>query len=416
LSLAPLRNRSLSSLSGGQAQRVAIGSVLTAHPKILVLDEPTSALDPASAEEVLAVLQRLVHDNNLTVLLAEHRLERVVQYADSVIWVPSDGGPPLHASPADIMAVAPVYPPVVRLGRSQGWSPLPLSVRDARRLAGELRDRLPAQPAHSRPPASAPKPLATVTGLDVSYGRRLALDGVDLTLHAGEIVALMGRNGAGKSTLFATLSGSIRPAAGQVRLLGPNTDATGVAPHQLRPRALIDLIALVPQQPGDLLYGDDVADECRIADRDSSVPPGTCAELLAGIAGDLDLGRHPRDLSEGERLALALAVVLTARPALIALDEPTRGLDYVAKARLVAILRRLAGDGQGIVLATHDTELAAEVADRVVVLADGAVVTDGPVREVLTQSPVFAPQIAKVLSPLPYLTVSDVTIGLVLNR
>jgi energy-coupling factor transport system ATP-binding protein len=135
LSLADLRDRPLASLSAGQAQRVAIGAVLTAHPKVLVLDEPTSALDPASAEEVLAVLLRLVHDNGLTVLLAEHRLERVLQYADSVIWVPGGGQPIVHGDPATVIGQAPVFPAVVGLARLAGWHPSPLSVRDARRHA-----------------------------------------------------------------------------------------------------------------------------------------------------------------------------------------------------------------------------------------------------------------------------------------
>ncbi|MBO4260842.1 ABC transporter ATP-binding protein, partial [Streptomyces griseorubiginosus] len=142
LGLADLRARPISTLSGGQQQRVAIGSVLTPHPKALVLDEPTSALDPAAAEEVLAVLQRLVHDLGTTVLLAEHRLERVIQYADQVVVLPALGSPPQLGTPAEMMATSPVYPPVVELGRLAGWTPLPLTVRDARRQATDLRNRL----------------------------------------------------------------------------------------------------------------------------------------------------------------------------------------------------------------------------------------------------------------------------------
>ncbi|MET8565053.1 ABC transporter ATP-binding protein, partial [Streptomyces flaveolus] len=155
LGLAGLRGRPIATLSGGQRQRVAIGSVLTPHPRVLVLDEPTSALDPAAAEEVLAVLQRLVHDLGTTVLMAEHRLERVIQYADRVVLLPAPGAAPVTGPPAEVMAVSPVHPPVVALGRLAGWSPLPLTVRDARRQAAPLRARLattapagtPAHPA-----------------------------------------------------------------------------------------------------------------------------------------------------------------------------------------------------------------------------------------------------------------------------
>ena len=123
---------------------------------------------------------------------------------------------------------------------------------------------------------------------------------------------------------------------------------------------------------------------------------------------------HPRDLSEGQRLALALAVVLAGKPPLVLLDEPTRGLDYGAKSRLVTSLRSLAAQGHGVLVATHDVELVAELADRVVVIADGEIVTDGPTHAVLAGSPAFAPQVAKVMHPQPWLTVADVAAALAL--
>ncbi|MFF9175886.1 ATP-binding cassette domain-containing protein [Streptomyces sp. NPDC014793] len=582
LGLADLRDRPIATLSGGQRQRVAIGSVLTPHPRVLVLDEPTSALDPAAAEEVLAVLQRLVHDLGTTVLMAEHRLERVIQYADRVVLLPAPGAAPLHGDPAEVMAVSPVYPPVVGLGRLAGWSPLPLTVRDARRRAAPLRDRLtgprhphteeppteppadhplrgtptgtdtlpidtpaadapspvakapasetsppqptgphslasepngptgsPAQspeptdtpsddasppepkapasggapanpPAHlpsprrglfrraaaeplRRPapgrhsgsalpadeprrtgaapasgrgiPAHAPAPeaapalpaprrrlfrrgsaplgpgsavprVAEVRGLGVRRGPVTALRHVDLSVARGETVALMGRNGAGKSTLLGSLVGLVEPTGGSVRV-------GGAVPHRTPPRELVRRVGLVPQEPRDLLYADTVAAECAAADRDAGAEPGTCralvSELLPGISDDT----HPRDLSEGQRLALALAVVLAARPPLLLLDEPTRGLDYAAKARLVAVLRALAADGHAIVLATHDVELAAEIAHRVVLLADGEVIADGPTAEIVVSSPSFAPQVTKILAPQRWLTVSEVREALV---
>ncbi|MGV9314425.1 ABC transporter ATP-binding protein [Streptomyces sp. NPDC003691] len=426
LGLAGLRERPIATLSGGQRQRVAIGSVLTAHPRVLVLDEPTSALDPAAAEEVLAVLQRLVHDLGTTVLMAEHRLERVVQYADRVVLLAEPGAAPLSGTPGEIMAVSPVYPPVVALGRLAGWDPLPLSVRDARRRAADLRERLgdpapgavpadsgtvPAEsgtvPAESgtTPAESGGEPVAGLTDVGVRHGRVTALRDIDVTFTGGETVALMGRNGAGKSTLLASLVGLVEPVSGKVSV-------GGAVPHRTRPRDLIRRVGLVPQEPRDLLYADTVAAECAAADADAGAAPGTClglvAELLPGVAEET----HPRDLSEGQRLALALAVVLTARPPLLLLDEPTRGLDYAAKARLVAVLKDLAARGHAIVLATHDVELAAELARRVLVLADGEIVADGPMAEVVVGSPAFAPQVAKVLAPRRWLTVAQVEAAL----
>ncbi|MFJ6723886.1 ABC transporter ATP-binding protein [Streptomyces sp. NPDC091281] len=437
LGLAGLRARPISTLSGGQRQRVAIGSVLTPHPRVLVLDEPTSALDPAAAEEVLAVLLRLVHDLGTTVLLAEHRLERVLQYADRVALLPAPGAAPVLGTPAEVMAVSPVFPPVVALGRLAGWTPLPLTVRDARRRAQPLRDRLAdrtpppdpgpgpaaapspttATPAPTPAPASAarrwgrkqpaaPAPTgpalpAEIRALSVRRDGVQALRRVDLTVSPGETVALMGRNGAGKSTLLSTLVGLVEPSSGAVR-------AGGAVPHRTAPRDLVRRVGLVPQEPRDLLYAETVAAECVAADRDAHAAPGTCRALVSELLPGVPDGTHPRDLSEGQRLSLALAVVLAARPPLLLLDEPTRGLDYAAKARLVTLLRGLAAAGHAIVLATHDVELAAELAHRVVLLAEGEVIADGPTAEVVVSSPSFAPQVTKILAPQEWLTVPQV--------
>ena len=421
LGLHELRNRPLGALSGGQQQRVAIGSVLTAGPRVLVLDEPTSALDPAAAEEVLAALTRLVHDLGITVLLAEHRLERVVQYADRVVLVGGPGQPVVCGEPAEILAGAPVVPPVVELGRLAGWSPLPLSVRDARRAAADLRTRLaPLVPVATRsgmrsvPPvvrnvgqndAGRGEVVARAEGLHASYGPVAALRDVDVELRAGEVVALMGRNGAGKSTLLSHLVGLKVPGRGRV-LVG------GREPHSLPAREVVRSAGLVPQDAGLLLYHDTVAAECTAGDRDADLAPGTTRAVLDRLVPGIDPRAHPRDLSEGQRLALALAVVLAAEPPLVLLDEPTRGLDYPAKHRLVRILGDLAAEGRAVVLATHDVEVVAEVADRAIVLAEGEIVADGPAREVVVHSPVFAPQVAKVLAPEPWLTVGEVAAAL----
>ncbi|NED98320.1 ATP-binding cassette domain-containing protein [Phytoactinopolyspora alkaliphila] len=466
LGLADVRRRALSTLSGGQRQRVAIGAVLAAHPRILVLDEPTSALDPQAAEDVLAALHRLVHDLGTTVLLAEHRLERVVQYADHVLYLPGDGKV-IDGAPGEIMRTATVAPPVVELGKLAEWSPLPLSIRDARRAASGLRERLadvdpgvgaraitviqehrgsagstpgteatgqrrgpwwrpfsrfrPGHHAQAALPAGTSGDLsvsdgggaghasvgrtgavlAEVSGLAVRYGETVALRGVDVVIHGHEVVAVMGRNGAGKSSLLGAMAGLIEPAAGSVRV-------GGIDPRSAEPSAAIRTTGMVPQEPTDLLYADSVASECHDADHDTGAAPGSCRSLLSRLAPEIDDRTHPRDLSEGQRLALALAVVLVARPPLVLLDEPTRGLDYPAKRRLAGILRGLAAEGHGVVLATHDVELVADLATRVVVIADGEAVADGETADVVVGSPTFAPQVAKIMAPLPWLTVGQV--------
>ena len=406
LGLADLRRRSLRTLSGGQQQRAAIGAVLAQHPQVLVLDEPTSALDPGAAEEVLAVLQRLVHDLGLTVLVAEHRLERVVQFADRVVHV-HDDGTVASGTPAALLAVTPMAPPVVELGRLVEWSPLPLSVREARRAATTLRATLSARPAPVRPALAGPE-RPVLAGLDrvrVAFGPTVALDQVSLSLRAGEVVALMGRNGAGKSSLLRALVGLTEPSEGQVRV-------GRTSPRELKGRALVEQVGFVPQEPGDLLWAETVQAECRDADRDTGAPTGTARDLFERLAPGVADDLHPRDLSEGQRLALALAVVVTARAPVLLLDEPTRGLDYPTKQRVVEVLRAHAAAGGAVLLATHDVELVAEVATRTAVLADGELVSDGPTAEVLVGSPQFAPQVAKVLAPLPWLTVAEVAAAL----
>jgi energy-coupling factor transport system ATP-binding protein len=448
--LAGLRQRALFALSGGQQQRVAIGAALTAHPRVLVLDEPTSALDPVSAEDVLAAITRLVHDLGVTVMLAEHRLERVLPYADRAVYLPGDGTV-TAGDPAAVLARARPGPPVAELGRLAGWEPLPLSVRDARRRAPALRARLAgAPPAAHHAPRTRPAalPAADARGIVVRYGSLAAVRGASLALHRGEITALMGRNGSGKSSLLWTIQGTGRRAAGTVRAGDARADPAALAPAAAR-----RLIGLVPQTPADLLYLDTVAAELGQADQDARPGPGLGAapggaigggaaggpgraadggpggtvggaadggpgglrpsrEILDEIAPGIPPEAHPRDLSAGQQLALVLAVQLAATPAAILLDEPTRGLDYQAKAGLTAALDRLAGRGHAIVVATHDVEFAARSCDRVVVMAEGEIITDGPAAAVLTASPTFAPQVAKILAPLPYLTVPQVAAAL----
>jgi energy-coupling factor transport system ATP-binding protein len=420
LGIADLRHRALHALSGGQQQRVAIGAALTAHPRVLVLDEPTSALDPTSAEDVLAAITRLVHDLGVTVVLAEHRLERVLPYADRIMYLAGDGRV-VHGAPAEIIGSSEVRPPVVELGALAGWDPLPMSVRDARRRAPELRRQLPQTPplpcriAQTDP--SGP-PALKATGIVVRYGPLIAVRAVDLTLLDGECTALMGRNGSGKSSLLWALQGTGSRASGTVSA-GP----AAADPAKLPPAAARRLVGLVPQASADLLYLDTVGAELAQADReagadddpvvgDARAAARSAHEILEDIAPGIPLGMHPRDLSAGQQLALVLAIQLVASPAVILLDEPTRGLDYRAKEALIGVLDQLAARGHAVAVATHDVEFATRACDRVVVMAEGEIVTDGPAAAVLTASPTFAPQVAKILAPLPYLTVAQVAAGL----
>lgn len=398
LSLAPLRNRSIATLSGGEQQRVAIGSALVMHPKVLVLDEPTSALDPIAAEEVLSILHRLVQDLGLTVVISEHRLERVIQFADRILYIKGDGKAEI-GSPETILQTSKIAPPIVHLARALDLPAISLTVRDMRRATEKFRREIPA--LDLEPLEIHHAEVIDVKGISLSYGSTKALDKVSISIGAGEIVAIMGRNGAGKSTLLRTIAGILKPMQGQISVLGK-------LPSSLHGKERRVRIGFIPQEPSDLLYGQSVLDECTSADRDNEIDMGSTYELLRTLVPDISPTTHPRDLSEGQRLALALSVVLSSNPKILILDEPTRGLDYSAKNSLVATVKAAASRGCAVILATHDVELVAEAATRVVFIADGEVVADGRTLDVLLSSPAFAPQVAKIMSPVPWLTVKNV--------
>lgn len=399
LSLAALRNRSIATLSGGEQQRVAIGAALVTHPKVLVLDEPTSALDPIAAEEVLSILHRLVHDLGLTVVIAEHKLERVIQFADRIVYINGDGAANV-GTPEEILMQSPIAPPIVHLARALGLKEIGVTVREMRRMTTHLREAIASHPV-----ADSQKPTETVISIDkltVSYENQTALNNITSTICAGEIVAVMGRNGAGKSSLLKAIAGVNRASAGVIKVLGDD-------PYHLQGKNRREAIGYIPQEPSDLLYGQSVSIECAQADRDNELPAGTTYEVLQQLVPGISLTTHPRDLSEGQRLGLALSVVLSSNPSILILDEPTRGLDYEAKNELTRMLVNFAAAfGKAVLLATHDVELVAELANRVIFIADGDIVADGTTLDVLLSSPAFAPQVAKVVSPQPWLRVKDV--------
>jgi energy-coupling factor transport system ATP-binding protein len=390
LGIAHLRHRNPRTLSGGERQRAAIAGALAAAPQVLVLDEPTSQLDPQGADDTFAALRRLNDDLGTTVLIAEHRLERLGPMADRLV-VTEDGriaaGP---ASAAEVLASYPGAPAVTRLGVLLGWDPPPLTVREARaRLAAgpapDLPERLPAPPLTATPG----EPLCAASGLELRHGDRMVLRDVTLELCRGEVVALLGRNGAGKTTLLRALAGLHRPHRGSVR----------GAP-----------VAYVPQDPGTLLFAPSVAAELAETLRllGGAAPAPATAEVerwLARLHLEPLAGRHPRSLSSGQRQRVAIAAVAVGGAPVLALDEPTRGMDAPSATALVDAVADHAAGGGSVVLATHDTELAARVATRVVVLGDGEVVADGPARQVLAGS-LFAPQVLRVLPG--YLTPDEV--------
>ncbi|MDQ1403222.1 MAG: energy-coupling factor transport system ATP-binding protein [Actinomycetota bacterium] len=391
LGIAHLRHRSPATLSGGERQRGAIAGAIAAGPAALVLDEPTSQLDPQGAEDVLAAVARLNADLGTTVLIAEHRLERVASMAHHAVLV--DGGVVgLPGDPATVIADYPGAPPVTRLARLLGLTPLPLTVRDARRLIASAGSSIPLLAPGLVAGATNPgartqgEVLVRAEGLSAAYGPTRVLHKVDVTLAEGEVVVLLGRNGSGKTTLLRILAGLLEPAAGTVDRRGR--------------------VAYVPQDPNSLLFSPtvrrEVAETLRLLGRrnDGAVDEWLGRLGLGGLAG-----RHPRSLSAGERQRVAIAAVAVGGAEVLLLDEPTRGMDAGSRLALERAVTDHAAGGGAVILATHDIELAARCATTAIVLGDGDVVAEGPARQVLSES-LFAPQVLRALPP--FLTVEEV--------
>jgi energy-coupling factor transporter ATP-binding protein EcfA2 len=380
LRIAHLLDRSTAELSGGELQRVALGAALAGRPALLVLDEPTSQLDPVAGDELIGLLRRWNEDFDTAILLCEHRLERCLSAADRVIAldggrVVCDGSPEAFQSWAAGAAPA-LQTPGGRLLRGLGLVPVPgvKAARASLRAEGRLPEPAPMATPQSargrrvpRRRASGPAPALEFTGVwhELRSGPVLLRD-VSLCLAPGERVALMGRNGAGKSTLLRHAAGLLEPTRGRMAADGR--------------------VALLMQNPGDYLVRERVAQEA-----------SSEALQRVGLDPAAFAGRHPRELSGGERQRLALAIVLgdgSERASTVCLDEPTRGMDRTHKAQLAGLLRELEA---AVLVATHDPEFVAAFADRVVLLADGAPIADGAVREVLAGGTYFATETARIL-------------------
>lgn len=328
---AALVDRRLDDLSSGERQRVALAAVLAPAPALLLMDEPTSQLDDEGAA-LLARLLRAAADRGAAVVVAEHRLDRLAPIADRVHLVAGGrlGGPPEPAA------------------------------------------QLP--PARPCPPGGA---ALSTRAVAASRGGRAVLWGLDLELRRGEALALHGPNGAGKTTLLRILAGLDRPAAGAVHLLG--ADVTDLPAERRVPS-----LCLLPQDPGRHLLCERADDEVALGLRARGVSAGVArarAEALLARLGLPGAGpRHPRDLSVGERERVALAAALAPDPAVLLLDEPTRGMDAGRRAQLAALLREHVAAGGAALVATHDRAFAAAACDRALALRDGIAVAELPDR------------------------------------
>ena len=386
LGIEHLRGRAIATLSGGERQRVAIAAVLALEPPLLLLDEPTSQLDQPGASALLDALDSLHRERGLTVLIAEHRLDRLLPRCDTVIEVESGRARALN--PREAARELQAVPAVCEMGRRLHLEPAPLTVHEARSLLSGL-DVRPASPSQEgagrRDPLSPGAELLRVGGLTVAYGELRALHDVTVTLREGEIVALFGANGSGKSTLFRALCGLVQPLSGEVLHKGRP------APRGIPERTAF--AGLVPQDPAIALYRETVREEVAETARNRRLPAPSLADWGIGQLAT----RNPRDVSVGQQQRIAIAAMLAHDPRVWLLDEPTRGADAAAKRWLADRLAAHAAAGGAAIVATHDLEGAARFATRVIALDRGEIVSDLPAREAFGQAGPFPTQTARLV-------------------
>ena len=366
--------RDVNALSGGQKQLLNLAAVMVAQPDVLLLDEPTSQLDPIAASDFLQTVRKLNRDMGVTVMLIEHRLEEALPMSDRVLAL-DNGQLILDATPAEACArlrnhpvLLDAMPGAVRLFHAVGASgTCPITVRDGRRF---LRAHY-SKDANVSFPSEAPRPCEKALEMkDVyfRYGRECpdVLRGLNLDVRAGEIFCILGANGAGKSTFLRLAAGLSRAYSGTVRIFGRPI-------QQYRGQSLYrECVAMLPQDAQTVFLKSSVREELREVHADPAELPYSLDHLL---------DRHPYDLSGGEQQLVALAKVLAAKPRLLLLDEPTKGVDAHSQRAIREILLHLKAQGVSVLVVTHDVEFAARCADRCALFFRGEIVSeDAPER------------------------------------
>ncbi len=420
LKLDELRHRQISTLSGGEQQRVAIASVMALQPSILVLDEPTSQLDPSSAENLLCLLKDLNERLHLTIILSEHRLERVLPFTHRVLHIDPQGHLEAFGPPRQVFKQIDIEVPLFEAAKKLDWPSIPLSVEEARcysqRYDGiiENTSNIMSEKGKNHPPAihndrrdsdksSFDPPFIQIKNLEFSFDTTPVIADVSLDIRQGEIVILMGENGAGKSTLCRCIVGLLKPHKGVISLNGQDVAPMSVA-------NICREVAYLPQDPNMMLFADHVEDELWITlhNHQCEIPPITPDKLLSQLGLSDKSKQYPRDLSTGERQRVALGAILVTKPTGIMLDEPTRGLDYAAKRNLIDLLKSFQNEGKAILLITHDVEFAAQIADKVVILDKGKIIKQGSPQDVFLNFPPFTTQMAQAFPGTGWIIPQDI--------
>ena len=394
--LRALFDRDVESLSGGEKQLLSLAAVAAADPKLLLLDEPTAMLDPIAAERFFDTLQRLRRELGLTVLLAEHRFAGIFQRADRVLAL-ENGALTVNDDPAEAAkklgktALAGGLPAETRLWMGLGEpGPAPRSLSDGKAL---LQSRETA-PLPQPTPEKAAAPLLTAKALTFYYAKNTppAVDDVTLDIFPGRHLCILGENGAGKSTLLKLFAGLLPPFSGKVRFRDKDLKT------YKRGSLYVNGVALLPQDPGALFLKDSVKADLLDAFPGKKDEAGAAIAALSDRFGITPLwDAHPLDLSGGEKQKCALVKLLLRSPAVLLLDEPTKGLDADGKRTLRETVGSLTAQGKAVVTVTHDVEFAADAADECAFLFRGQLLTRDAPRPFFAKNRFYVPAAGRLL-------------------
>ena len=404
-----LRYRQISSLSGGEKQKTAIAAVLVLYPEIVVLDEPTSELDPKGAEEVIQLVKRLNEELGLTIVIVEHRIDRVLHSIDRLIVMnkgkiifDGDSREWITLENDDLPNIG--LPPITRLSQELKQkniqTRIPLTIKQGRQIFSEIFKDTQWKKSKQfdlQKPNRNNDYLVRVNNLWYKYSDGpAAIKGIDINISKGEFIALIGRNAAGKTTFAKMLNGLLKPTKGNVIIKDLDTKNTSV-------ETLAKYVGYVFQDPNVHLFAETVEEEITFMMNNLGFQDNLINEELEKILKQFNLeycrNSYPRSLSTGEKQRVALASVISAKPEILILDEPTRGLDYKLKKYLMNYLINYKKSGGTIILISHDIELIAEFTERVILMSEGKIVADGNKHQVLSNSLHFSPQINRLIQP-----------------